>query len=78
MFFSYNYVGVDQECWNFTKNMSYLKMAYKAVLNILLVLISGCGFIFAFVVGGSLVSFLSYIPSQKPDVPAIRGNFFQT
>jgi hypothetical protein len=50
-------------------------MIYKAAVKVLLVLISGFGFIFAFVTVGSLISFLSYIPSPKVDVSQVPGNF---
>lgn len=50
-------------------------MIYKVSFSVLLVLISGFGFIFAFVTVGSLISFLSYIPSPKVDVAQIPGNF---
>jgi hypothetical protein len=53
-------------------------MIYKASFSVLLVLISGFGFIFAFVSVGSLISFLSYIPSRKVDVSQIHGNFLLT
>ncbi|XP_023724670.1 nurim homolog isoform X1 [Cryptotermes secundus] len=46
-------------------------MIYKILFSVLLVLISGFGFIFAFVTVGSLISFLSYIPSPKVDVSQI-------
>jgi hypothetical protein len=50
-------------------------MIYKGPSSVLLVLISGFGFIFAFVTVGSLISFLSYIPSSKVDISQIPGNF---
>ncbi|KDR20549.1 nurim homolog [Zootermopsis nevadensis] len=47
-------------------------MVFKVLLNILLVLISTFGFLFAFVAAGSLMTFLSYIPSPKVNVSEVH------
>jgi hypothetical protein len=52
-------------------------MAVNVFFNFLLVLISGCGFIFTFVTVGSVMSFLSMIPSTKADAVQIPGNLFR-
>jgi hypothetical protein len=64
-------------CADVRKRVRY-RMTYKVPFSVLLVLISGFGFIFAFVTVGSLISFLSYIPSPKVDVSQIHGNFILT
>jgi hypothetical protein len=47
------------------------------LFNVMLVFISGFGFVFTFVTVGSVMSFLSIIPSQKVDAVQIRGNSFK-
>lgn len=54
-------------CWK-----TSFKMVFKVLLNILLVLISTFGFLFAFVAAGSLMTFLSYIPSPKVNVSEVH------
>lgn len=47
---------------------TWYDMALKVLLNVLLVSVSGVGFLFAFVAAGRLMNFLSYIPTAKVDM----------
>jgi hypothetical protein len=42
------------------------------MLSVSLAFISGFGFLYAFVAAGSLMTFLSYIPSLKVDISEIQ------
>ncbi|XP_069686499.1 nurim homolog [Periplaneta americana] len=52
---------------------SIVKMVYNTIFKALLVLISACGMIFAFVTGGYLIQFLSSIASSSVDVSKPGG-----
>lgn len=67
-------MGGQQEKLACQKNPCNIRMAVNALFNVLLVFISGFGFVFTFVTVGSVMSFLSMIPSSKVDAVQIRGN----
>jgi hypothetical protein len=59
------------------KTLCSITMAVNTLFNVLLVFISGFGFVFTFRTVGSVMSFLSIIPSSKVDAVQIRGNLFR-
>ena len=59
------------------KHACSIRMAVNTLFNALLVFISGFGFVFTFITVGSVMSFLSIIPSSKVDAVQIRGNLFR-
>jgi len=70
-------VGAQQEKVTFEKELCSIRMAVNTLFNGLLVFISGFGFVFTFITVGSVMSFLSIIPSSKVDAVQIRGNLFR-
>lgn len=67
-------MGGQQEKLAFAKDPCKIRMGVNAMVTVLLVFISGFGFVFTFVTVGSVMSFLSMIPSSKVDAVQIRGN----
>jgi len=70
-------VGAQQEKVIFVKDAYSIRMAVNTLFNMLLVFISGFGFVFTFRTVGSVMSFLSIIPSSKVDAVQTRGNLFR-
>jgi hypothetical protein len=70
-------VGAQQEKVTFAKAPSNIRMAFNSLFNVLLVFISGFGFVFTFVTVGRVMSFLSIIPSPKVEAVQIDGNLFK-
>jgi hypothetical protein len=69
-----DFVGGQQKKLAFAKDPYKIRMSVNGMVTVLLVLISGFGFVFTFVTVGCVMSFLSMIPSSKVDAVQIRGN----
>jgi hypothetical protein len=70
-------MGEQQEKVTLEKDSCSIRMAVYTLFNGLLVFISGFGFVFTFITVGSVMSFLSIIPSSKVDAVQFRGNLFR-
>lgn len=67
-------MGAQQEKVTVEEGPCRMRMAVNTLFKLLLVFISGFGFVFAFITVRSVMSFLSIIPSSNVDAVQIRGS----